>query len=328
MKKMMLSWLFFLWSFAVFAQTDPLPSWQDRQVKKDLINFVHEVTDKNNKSYVVPSDRIATIDNDGTLWLEQPMYTEIIFAMQNIKSLSAQHPEWKSQLPFKAIINNDHAQQEKFTKQDIEKIIAVTHSGMTVEDFNRAVKDWLATAKNPKFKRHYTELVYKPMLEVVNYLLANNFKVYIVSGGGQDFIRVFSQRVYDIPVEQVIGTAGKTKYTYSNGQVKLTKLPNLLLIDDSAGKPEAIHLFIGKKPIIAFGNSDGDRQMLEWTQANKNKHLMLLVHHDDAQREYAYGPQSKVGRFSDSLMQEALKNHWDVISMKNDWKVVFPFEKK
>ena len=212
-----------------------------------------------------------------------------------------------------------------YTKEDVETIFAVANSNITVEDFMKVAKQWLATAEDPRFKHHYTELVYKPMLEVLQYLRDKNFTVYIVSGGGQDFIRAFAQHTYGVPAERVIGTTGKTEYAYNNGKPSLMKLPKLLFISDKTGKPEAIDLFIGKKPILAFGNSDGDREMLEWTQSNTGKHLMLLVHHDDAKREYAYDTQSQVGTFSASLMTEAQQNHWQVISMKDDWKVIFPF---
>ncbi|HEX4045646.1 MAG TPA: HAD family hydrolase [Gammaproteobacteria bacterium] len=304
--------------------TDPLPAWQDGPVKQAIIAFVTEVTDKNNPNYVPVADRIATFDNDGTLWVEQPMYTQVVFAFDRIKQLAAQHPEWKDEKPFSIILSGDRQAISKLTLPDIQRIIAVTHTGITTDQFQTIVKEWLRTAKSARFNRPYPQLVYQPMLEAMDYLRANDFKVYIVTGGGQDFVRAFSLAAYQVPTEQVIGSAGKTQYTYQNKQPVLMKLPAVLFIDDKVGKPQAIYLFIGKKPIIAFGNSDGDRQMLEWTQSGPGKRLMLLVHHDDAAREYAYGSASRVGTFSDALMAEANKNHWYVISMKRDWKVIFP----
>ncbi|EKD71577.1 MAG: hypothetical protein ACD_46C00156G0001 [uncultured bacterium] len=321
MKKFFLFSILICFSCITFA--DPLPSWNDHSIKNNIIQFVQSVTDKNSRDYVPPEDRIATIDNDGTLWVEQPIYTQVIFAFEQIKKMAPQHPKWKNQEPFKSVLTN---QFEKLRKQDLERIMAITHSGMSVEEFQSMAKNWLETAINPRFKHRYTELVYQPMLEVIEYLRKNNFKIYIVSGGGQDFMRAFTKNTYGISSENVIGSAEKTQYGYRNNQPVLIKIPKVLLIDDNMGKPESINLFIGKKPIIAFGNSTGDQQMLEWTQSNDKKHLMLLVHHDDAKREYLYGSHSKVGTFSDALMQEAEKNNWQVISMKNDWKVIFPFQ--
>jgi phosphoserine phosphatase len=310
--------------FATAHATDPLPSWNEGPVKQSIIQFVNSISDEHSRDYVPPAERIATIDNDGTLWVEQPLYTQLLFALDRINVLVQQHPDWKDQQPFKSILNH---QLDKLTVNDFEKILAVTHTGMSVEAFNELIKKWIATAQNPQFKRPYTDLIYQPMLEVMNYLRQNQFKVYIVSGGGQEFMRAFAGKTYGVPSEQIIGSAMKTKYENKNGKPTLIKLPTVFFIDDNAGKPEAINLFIGKKPIIAFGNSDGDQQMLEWTQSGKGKRLMLLVHHDDAKREYAYDTQSKIGTFSAALMQEAIQNHWQVISMKNDWKVIFPFER-
>lgn len=306
------------------SNTDPLPSWNAGTAKQAIISFVQNISDKNNAQYTLIPDRIATIDNDGTLWVEQPLYTQAIFAINRVKLLAPQHPEWKTQQPFKAIIDNDQATLAKLNAQDFEKILAVTHSGMSVAQFNNVVTTWLAGSVNPHFHRPYTQLVYQPMLELMNYLRANGFKVYIVTGGGQAFVRAFSDKIYGVSVEQVIGTAEKTKYNYQDGHPALTKLPAVLFIDDNEGKPEAINLFIGKKPLIAIGNSDGDRQMLEWTQSRPDAHFMMLIHHDDGIREFTYGPQSKIGTFSDSLMNEAIQNKWTVVSMKNDWKVIFP----
>ena len=274
-----------------------------------------------------PEQRIATFDQDGTLWVEQPIYTQVMFAFDRVKALAATHPEWKDQEPFKSILSGNRDAMARFTIQDFAHVVAETHSGMTVEEFRVIVKQWLATAKHPRFHRPYTELVYQPMLEAIGYLRANGFKTYIVSGGGQEFIRAYAEAVYGVPPEQVIGSAGTAKFEYGkDGKPMLVKLPAVLLVDDKGGKPESINLVIGRRPYAAFGNSDGDRQMLEWTQAGDGARLMMLVHHDDAEREYAYGSQSHVGTFSDALMAEANQRGWTVISMKNDWKRVFSFE--
>jgi hypothetical protein len=271
---------------------DPLPSWNEGSAKKRIVDFV------NHAVQTVPEEnRIATFDEDGTLWVEQPAYTEFFFARDTSKDVKP----------------------GEYTKEEVAKLVVETHSGMTVDDFQLQVSKWLETAVHPRFKRPFTELVYQPMLEVMNYLKDNKFSVYIVSGGGQEFIRTFAEKVYGLPPSHVIGSAGKVKYEYREGKPVLMKLPELLFIDDKGGKPEGINLIIGKRPIIAFGNSDGDRQMLEWTNG-----LQILIHHDDAEREYAYGPDSKVGTFSNALMDEALKNKWIVVSMKNDWKTLFP----
>jgi phosphoglycolate phosphatase-like HAD superfamily hydrolase len=307
------------------AAVDPLPSWNDGPAKKAVMEFVAKVTTQGSPDFVPPAERIATFDNDGTLWVEQPIYTQITFAIDRVAALAPKHPRWNQQEPFKAILSRDHEAMEKFSLQDIEKIVAMTHSGLTVEAFHDEVKDWLATAMHPRFKRPYTELVYQPMLEVMQYLRANGFKTYIVTGGGQEFVRAFAQKVYGVPPEQVVGSAGKVKYEYDKqGKPMLVKLPEVLLIDDKAGKPEAINLFIGCRPIASFGNSTGDQQMLEWTQAGKGARLMMLVHHDDAEREYAYGADSKIGMFSNTLMDEAKQRNWTIISMKDDWNTIFP----
>ncbi|MCI0573223.1 MAG: haloacid dehalogenase-like hydrolase [Myxococcaceae bacterium] len=310
------------------AQTDPLPSWNEGPAKQAILGFVRATTEKRSPQYVPPEQRIATFDQDGTLWVEQPLYTQLIFALDRVKALAPQHPEWKTQEPFKTILSGDPKALETLTVQDIERVVAVTSTGMTVEAFNTLVTSWFATAKQPRFGRPYLQLVYQPMLELLRYLRANGYKTYIVTGGGQDFVRVYSEQVYGVPPEQVMGTAGKTQYGYQNGQPVLIKLPEVLLVDDKTGKPEGIHLLIGRKPKAAFGNSDGDQQMLEWAQASGGAPLMMLVHHDDAEREYAYGPASRIGTFSDALMAEAKKRGWTVISMKKDWKRIFPFEEK
>jgi phosphoglycolate phosphatase-like HAD superfamily hydrolase len=309
------------------AQAAPLASWNDGPAKQAIIEFVRTTTNRGSPQFVPPAERIATFDNDGTLWVEQPFYTQGVFALDRVGQLAPQHPEWKDTEPFKSVIARDKAAMAKFTEQDFEKIIAVTHSGMTVEAFRTIVANWLASAKDERYKRHYTELVYQPMVELLSYLRANGYKTYIVTGGGQDFVRAFASKVYGVPLEQVVGTAGKTKLEYAqNGQAELIKAPEILYVDDKTGKPEGIHLVIGRRPWAAFGNSDGDMQMLQWTQAGGGPRLMMLVHHDDAQREYDYGAKSKVGTFSDSLMAVAKKGGWTVISIKNDWRRVFPFD--
>ena len=319
--------LFTLGRASVGAQATPLSSWNDGPTKRALMTFVRTTTDRSSAQYVAPDERIATFDNDGTLWVEQPIYTQAVFALDRVGALAEEHPEWKTTEPFKSVLARDEAAIAKFSEADWEKIIAATHSGMTVEAFNDIVADWLARATDKRFKRHYTELVYQPMLELLAYLRENGYKTYIVTGGGQDFVRAFAPRVYGVPPEQVVGSAGKTKFTYGpGGKGELLKTPDLLYIDDETGKPEGIHLVIGRRPRAAFGNSDGDKQMLQWTQAGGGPRLMLLVHHDDAQREYAYGADSKVGTFSDALMTDATRGGWLVVSMKNDWRRIFPFD--
>jgi phosphoserine phosphatase len=312
------------------AQTSPLSSWNDGPAKQAITSFVKEVTNKSGTKYVDPQDRIATFDQDGTLWVEHPIYTQAAFALARVRELAPQHPEWRHQEPFKAVLANDREMMAKFSEADWELIVAATHAGMSTEAFLEISKKWLATAKDPRFKRPYTELVYQPMLEVMEYLRTNGFKTYIVTGGGQEFVRVYSQRVYGVPPEQVVGSSILTRYEYRNGSPELMREPKVFFIDDHAGKPIGINLFVGKHPIAAFGNSTGDQQMLEWTQAGVGARLMMLVLHDDSAREYAYGPadglpNTNVGTFPDSLMAEAKKNGWVAISMKHDWKSIFDF---
>lgn len=324
--KKLLKGLLLLIALTQPLKASPLPSWNEGEIKQSIINFVQTVTDKSSASYVPPQNRIATFDNDGTLWVEQPLYSQFVFAIDRIKTLAQHHPEWKKQKPFSLFLNGDKQAYSQLTLEDIKKIIMETHTKMTVEEFQQSAKAWLATAKHPRFGHLYTQTIYQPMLEVIKYLQDHDFQVYIVTGGGQEFVRAFSNETYGVGVEKVIGTLGETHYEYQNNKPALIKSPTLMLLDDGKGKPEAINYFIGKKPIIAFGNSDGDRQMLEWTQSNSGLHLMLLIHHDDAVREYAYGPKSKIGTFSESLMKEAKQSHWKIVSMKNDWKVIFPFD--
>jgi len=315
-----------------FAQNDPLPSWNDGPTKQAILEFVSVTTDTANSKFVPPEERIATFDQDGTLWVEHPMYTQVMYSLDRVPAVVAQKPELKKMEPFKTVLSGDKAAISKLTMPDLEKILAATLTGMTVDQFNDEVQKWLATAKDPRWHRPYTDLVYQPMLELMQYLRDNGYRTYIATGGGQDFVRVYSERVYGIPPEQVVGTMGGTTYSYdAAGKPILTKDPKLLLNDDKAGKPEGIHLMIGRRPYAAFGNSGGDKQMLEYTQAGGGARLMMLVHHDDAKREYAYGPagnlpDTKVGTFSDALMSEAKKRGWQVISIKDDWNCVFPWE--
>jgi len=314
------------------AQTDPLPSWNDGPAKKAIVDFVQATTDKASAKFVAPEARIATFDQDGTLWVEQPMYTQVIYCLERVPAVVARKPELKNVEPFKTVLSGNREAIAKLSMRDLEVILAATLAGMSVEEFNTEAKKWLETAKDPRWKRPYTELTYLPMQEVLKYLRANGYKTYIVTGGGQDFVRIYAEQIYGIPPEQVVGTAGGTKYGYGkDGKPFLTKEPKLLLNDNNAGKVEGIHLMIGRRPYAAFGNSTGDRQMLEYTGAGDGARLMMLVLHDDATREYAYGPaqdlaQSKVGTFTQALYDEAGKKGWAVISVKNDWKRIFAFE--
>jgi phosphoglycolate phosphatase-like HAD superfamily hydrolase len=307
---------------------DPLPSWNDGAAKKSITEFVERVTKEGSPDFVPPEERIATFDNDGTLWCEQPMYFQLLFALDRVKALAPQHPEWKTKEPFASLLKGDVKAALAGGERAMLEIIVATHAGMTTAEFEQIVKEWIATAKHPKFKRPYTDCVYQPMIELLAYLRVNGFKTFIVSGGGIEFMRPWTEKVYGIPPEQVVGSSIKTKYEWRDGKPVLMRLPEMNFIDDKTGKPVGINSHIGRRPIAAFGNSDGDQQMLEWTQAGSGARLMMLVHHDDAVREFAYGAESKIGTFSDALMAEAKKNAWTVISMKNDWKVIFPFESK
>jgi phosphoglycolate phosphatase-like HAD superfamily hydrolase len=314
------------------AQTDPLPSWNDGPAKKAIVEFVQSTTDKASPKFVPPEERIATFDQDGTLWVEQPMYTQVLYCLDQVPAVVAKKPELKNVEPFKTVLSGNREAIAKLPTKDLEVILMATLSGMSVEEFKVEAQKWLAAAKHRRWDRPYTELTYQPMQEVLQYLRANGYKTYIVTGGGQDFVRLYSEKVYGIPPEQVVGTAGGTKYGYdTSGRPFLTKEPRLLLNDNNAGKPEGIHLMIGRRPYAAFGNSTGDRQMLEYTGAGDGARLMMLVLHDDATREYAYGPAtglpaSKVGTFTQALYDEAQKKGWTVISVKKDWKRIFGFE--
>jgi hypothetical protein len=311
---------------------DPLPSWNDGPAKQALLKFVQAVTDQSSPQYVAPQDRIATFDNDGTMWVSHPVYTEFVFALDRLRALAPRHPEWKNEPPFKKVLADGTRAMAKLSDEEWGHIYGATHSGMTIATFLKIAQEWLATAKHPRFQRLYTELAYLPMLEAMKYLRAHGFTTYIVTGGGQEFVRAYAQRIYEVPPEQVVGSSITTKFEYRKGQATLLRLPQVFFIDDHGGKAIGINLFIGKRPLIAFGNSNGDREMLEWTTA-KNAHLGLLVLHDDPRREYAYGPAESlpattVGTFPQALFDEAQKQGWVIISMKQDWKKIFAWEEE
>lgn len=302
--------------------TDPLPSWNEGAPKKAIFAFVQRVTTEGGSDFVPPAERIAVFDNDGTLWSEQPMYFQLAFALDRVKVLAPHHPEWKEKQPFKAALAGDIKTVLSGGGHALVDLIMATHTGNTTEDFARTVRDWIATSKHPRFKRPYTELVYKPMLELLDYLRANGFKVYIVSGGGIEFMRPWTEKVYGIPPEQVIGSSIKTKFELRDGKPVLVRLPEVDFIDDKAEKPVAINKFIGRRPVLAFGNSDGDLQMLQWTAAGSGPRFLGLVHHTDAAREWAYDRESSVGRL-DKALGEAQAKKWTIVDMKKDWKTVF-----
>src|SRR5215211_3967920 len=309
-----------------------LPSWNDGPAKQAILDFVRATTDPSSPGHVRAEDRIAVFDQDGTLWVEHPMYTQVVYCLERVPAVVAKKPELKNVEPFKTVLSGNREAMAKLTLKDLEKILLATLTGMTTEEFNAEARKWIETARDPRWKRSYTELVYQPMLEAMRYLRDNTYKTYIVTGGGQDFVRVYAEKVYGIPPQQVIGTAGATKYGYGkDGKPFLTKEPKLLLNDNNAGKAEGIYFMIGRRPYAAFGNSTGDREMLEWTGAGDGARLRMLVLHDDATREYAYGPaqglpESKVGAFTPALYGEAQKKGWTVISMKTDWKRIFAFD--
>jgi phosphoglycolate phosphatase-like HAD superfamily hydrolase len=322
MKHLTLSLLASL-ALAISAHADPLPSWNDGPAKQAIVSFVERTTTAGSPDYVVPAERIAVFDNDGTLWAEQPLYFQANFSFDRVKALAPKHPEWKTQEPFASVLKDDVKTALAGGEKALLEMTAATHADITTDEFDQSVRDWLATARHPKTNRPYNEMVYQPMLEVLAYLRANNFKTFIVSGGGIDFMRVFAEKTYGIPPEQVIGSSIKAAYELREGKPTLVKLPELNFIDDKEGKPVGIHQHIGRRPIAAFGNSDGDFQMLEWTTAGKGARLGVYVHHDDAQREWAYDRDSHIGKLARGL-DEASKHGWTLISMKNDWKTVFP----
>jgi hypothetical protein len=312
-------------STASAQEPDPLPSWNDGASKQAIVDFVTKVTEPESADYVPIKDRVATFDNDGTLWLEQPMYTQLAFALDRVKQLAPEHPEWKDTQPFKAVLEGDMKALAASGEKGIAQLVAATHAGMSPAEFQQIVGDWLATAKDERFERGYTKLVYQPMLELLAYLRDKGFTTYIVSGGGIEFVRNFSEPVYGIPPAQVVGSSIKTKYEIVDGKPTLIRLPEVDFIDDKDGKPVGINQHIGQRPIAAFGNSDGDYQMLDWTTAGEGARLGLIVHHTDAEREYAYDRESTFGRL-DKALTDAPAKGWIVVDMKNDWKDVFPPE--
>ena len=307
------------------AADDPLPAWNDGAAKQAITGFVQRVTDKTGPDYVPPPERIAVFDNDGTLWAEQPVYFQLLFAIDRVKALADKHPEWKTKQPFKAVLEDDKEALVATGKQGLVELIMASHAGNTPEEFQAIVTEWLATAKHPRFKRPYTELIYQPMLELLSFLRANGFKTFIVSGGGIEFVRAWSERVYGIPPEQVVGSSIKTEYAVRDGKPMVLRLPEMNFIDDKAGKPVGINQHIGRRPIATFGNSDGDFEMLEWSTAGEGARLGVIVHHTAGAREYAYDRDSHIGRLDKGLDQADDKG-WVVVDMKDDWNRVFPFE--
>ena len=313
------------------AQSDPLPSWNDGPAKQAIVKFVHATTDAASPNFVPFAERIATFDQDGTLWVEHPIYTQLVYCFDRVPDLVKAKPELANVEPFRTVLTGDREAIAKLGLDPLLKIVAATLTGVDVDTFRDEVAKWIAETRDPRWKRPYTELVYEPQIELLKYLRSVGYRTYIVTGGGQDFVRVYAEGVYGIPPEQVVGSAGAVSYQYGAKGPVLIKEPKLLLNDDNAGKPESIHLMIGRRPYFAFGNSTGDRQMLEYTKAGAGARLAMLVLHDDGAREYAYGPaqglpDTKVGRFTPELYDEAIKDGWIVVSMKNDWKRIFAFE--
>ena len=309
------------------TEPDPLPSWSDGPAKTNILTFVQQVTDSTNAGFVPIPERIAVFDNDGTLWAEQPMYFQLAFALDRVRTMAPEHPEWTTQMPFAAILSGDREALAALTGHDIVEIVTATHSGMTVDEFQAAVEQWLATVRHPRFDVPYTSLAYQPMLELLDYLRANGFKTFIVSGGGIDFMRVFAEDAYGIPPEQTIGSMGALAFEMRGDRPVLVKQPGIDFIDDKEGKPVGIARIIGRRPIAAFGNSDGDLAMLQYTAAGPGAQLMVYIHHDDAEREWAYDRESSIGRLDEGL-EEANERGWTVVSMKDDWRVVFSFEQE
>lgn len=328
MKQLILSFFVInlLFSCTQMSETtteNPLPSWNEGAAKNSIIEFVTETTDPNSKAFISPEDRIAVFDNDGTLWSEQPYYFQLAFAIDRVKAMVDDHPEWKTEQPFKALLEGDIQTALSGGEEALLEIVMATHAGMTTKEFEHIVKDWIHTARHPQTGKLFKEMVYQPMLEVLVYLRENGFKTFIVSGGGVDFMRPWTKEVYGIPPDQVVGSSGKVKFEIVEGRVQLIKLPEINFIDDKEEKPVGIHQFIGTQPVLAFGNSDGDLAMMQYTAANDKKSLLVYIHHTDAEREYAYGRNSHIGRL-DKGMDEAIKNNWTIVDMKNDWKVIYP----
>jgi phosphoglycolate phosphatase-like HAD superfamily hydrolase len=305
-------------------RVDPLQSWNDTSTKGEIVQFVHDVVTEGSAHHVPPAQRIAVFDNDGTLWCEQPLYIQLAFALDRVKALAPEHPEWQTSQPFRAVLENDHQALAAAGLKGLVELVMATHAGMTTDEFDGIVHDWMATARHPRFSRPYTDLAYQPMVELLGYLRENGFKTFIVSGGGIEFMRAAAEELYGIPPEQVIGSSGKTKFERRDGTPVLVRLPELEFFDDKEAKPVAIQKFIGRRPIAAFGNSDGDHQMLQWTAAGPGRRLMLLVDHTDADREFAYRVSS-MGRLEQAL-DEAQQRGWLVVDMKADWKRIFAFQ--
>lgn len=307
------------------AQTDPLPSWNEGAAKTAILDFVKRTISEGPDFVPVP-ERIATFDNDGTLWSEQPMYFQVMFAIDRVKAMSADHPEWKDQQPFKAVLEGDKAALAAMGEKGLLEIVATTHAGMSIEQFTAVVPEWMKTARHPRFDKPYDALVFQPMLELMAYLRANQYQTFIVSGGGVEFMRPWTEKVYGIPPQQVVGSSGKTEFKLDGDRPMILKLPAVEFVDDGPGKPVGINRFIGRRPVFAAGNSDGDMQMLQWTTLSTGARFGLIVHHTDAVREWAYDRNSEVGKL-DKALDEAPKRGWLVVDMKNDWQVIYPFEK-
>lgn len=306
---------------------DPLPSWNEGKTKAAIIDYIKDVTNKESANFIPEIDRIATFDNDGNLWSEQPAYFQLFFAMDRVKELAKDHPEWQNKQPFKAVLENDMKTLIASGEKGIMELIMATHAGITTDEFELLVKNWLETAQHPRFNKPYNQLIYQPMLELLDYLRTNDFKTFIVSGGGIEFMRPWVEEAYGIPKDQVVGSSIATEYDYNNGAPVIRRLSKIDFIDDKAGKPVGINKFIGRKPVFASGNSDGDLQMMQWTDSNPYKSFKLYLHHTDADREWAYDRESHIGQFNKGL-DEALEKGWNIIDMKNDWKTIYPFQKE
>lgn len=313
------------WPNVSFAETDPLPSWNEGPPKAAILDFVARVTTEDGADFIPPEKRIATFDNDGTLWSEQPVYVQAAFLLDRIKAMAKDHPEWKKKQPYKAALDGDLKTLAAAGEEGLFELIAVTHSNVTVAEFSKIVSEWIKTARHPRFDRPYTDLAFQPMLELLAYLRANGFKTFIVSGGGIEFMRPWAEKIYGIPPEQIVGSSGKTKFELDGDTPLIVKLPAVEFVDDGPGKPVGINRFIGRRPVFAAGNSDGDLEMLQWTTLNDGARFGLLVHHTDAKREWAYDRKSRIGRL-DKALDEAPKRGWLVVDMKKDWKVIYPFE--
>ncbi len=309
----------------VVEEKPVLPSWNDSESKRQIMDFVNEATNPNSSSFIPVEERIATFDNDGTLWSEQPMYFQLFFALDRVKAMAADHPEWKDQQPFKAVLENDMATLAKQGEKGLLQIVGATHTGITTDEFESLVTDWISTAQHPIRKKPFTELIYQPMLELMDYLRANDFKVFIVSGGGIEFMRPWTESVYGIPRDQVVGTSFETEYDYNDGDPVIRRLAKIDLLDDKGGKPVGINRYIGRRPVFSAGNSDGDLEMLRWTDSNDLNTFKLYIHHTDSVREWAYDRNSHIGRF-DKGLDESNEKGWTIVDMEKDWKVVYPFE--